>query len=144
MYKNSFSKGFSLVELMIVVAIIAILAAVAIPAYFNHTLRVRQSDAFNNLLDVKAAEEMFYSQFNRYADFSDGSTFTSLLSFQFSNSVYYGIREVTITDDTFSFRAIGKYSRLAGDCLEVTESDDPARCPHTAELKLSLMDLLFN
>ena len=144
MHKKSFSKGFSLVELMIVVAIIAILAAVAIPAYFNHTLRIRQTDAFNNLLDVKAAEEMFYSQFNRYADYADGSTFTNLFSFNFSNSVYYGIREVTITDDTFSFRAIGKSSRLTGDCIEVTESDDPERCPNTAELKLSLIDLLFN
>jgi type IV pilus assembly protein PilE len=144
MYKNSFSKGFSLVELMVVVAIIAILAAVAIPAYFNHTLRVRQTDAFNNLLDVKAAEEMFYSQFNRYAGFADGDTFTNLFSFQFSNSVYYGIRSVTITDETFTFRAIGKYSRLAGDCLEVTETDDPVRCANTAELKLSLIDLLFN
>jgi type IV pilus assembly protein PilE len=144
MHKKSFSKGFSLVELMIVVAVIAILAAVAIPAYFNHTLRVRQSDAFHNLLDVKAAEEMFYSQFNRYADYSDGSTFTSLFSFQFSNSVYYGIREGTITDDTFIFRARGKYSHLAGDCIIVNESDDPERCPNTAELKLSLIDLLFN
>jgi prepilin-type N-terminal cleavage/methylation domain-containing protein len=131
MHKKSFSKGFSLVELMIVVAVIAILAAVAVPAYFNHTLRVRQTDAFHNLLDVKAAEEMFYSQYNRYADYSDGSTFTNLFS-------------GTITDDTFIFRARGKYSHLDGDCIIVNETDDPERCPNTAELKLSLIDLLFN
>jgi type IV pilus assembly protein PilE len=146
MLKKLNSKGFSLIELMVVVAVIGILAAVAVPAYFNHVLRVRQTDAFNNLLDVKVAEEMFYSQYNRYADFSDGSTFTGLFTFSFSDSQFYGIRGYTITDDTYIVRAIGKgagtvYQKLAGDCIIVNETDDPERCPGTAELKFSLIDM---
>lgn len=59
--KTAGDGGFSLIELMIVVAIIAILAAVAIPAYFNHTMRSRQSAVVGELMSIKAAQERYFA-----------------------------------------------------------------------------------
>ena len=60
--------GFSLVELMVVIAIIGILLAVAAPAYFNHMSRSRQSYAVNELMAIRASEEMYFAENGNFAD----------------------------------------------------------------------------
>ncbi|WP_425879400.1 pilin [Acinetobacter sp. TWP2-2-3] len=51
---NTVQKGFTLIELMIVVAIIGILAAIAIPAYQDYTVRARVSEGMTAASAVKA------------------------------------------------------------------------------------------
>jgi type IV pilus assembly protein PilA len=53
-------KGFTLIELMIVVAIIGILAAIAIPAYQDYTIRAQVSEGMNLAAAAKAAVSEFY------------------------------------------------------------------------------------
>jgi type IV pilus assembly protein PilE len=61
------AKGFSLIELMVVVAIIAILASLAYYSYSRYAFRVRRADGREMLMRVAAAQERFFTNYNRYA-----------------------------------------------------------------------------
>ena len=64
------NKGFTLIELMIVVAIIGILAAIAIPNFLNYQCKAKQSEAKQSLGTIAKNEEAYISEFNKYADTS--------------------------------------------------------------------------
>ena len=59
-------KGFTLVELMVVIMVVAILAAIAIPGYTSQIRKSRRTEARNALLDAAAREERFYATNNFY------------------------------------------------------------------------------
>lgn len=56
------NNGFSLIELMVTVAILAILAAIAYPSYRDQILKSRRGDAQTALLEIAQRQERFYAQ----------------------------------------------------------------------------------
>ena len=62
------STGVTLMELMITLAIVAILAAVAIPGYRQYSTRGHRTEGAMALTQIAARQEQFYLQNNTYAD----------------------------------------------------------------------------
>jgi type IV pilus assembly protein PilA len=63
-------KGFTLIELMIVVAIIGILAAIAIPNFLRFQAKSKQSEAKTNLGGIFTAETSYFGENNTYGNFT--------------------------------------------------------------------------
>ncbi len=61
------NRGFTLIELMIVVVVISVLAAIALPAYQGYVERARRADAKAGLLSLQLAQEKFRANCRFYA-----------------------------------------------------------------------------
>jgi len=72
-------QGFTLIELMIAVAIVGILSAIAYPSYTQYVTRGKRSEGRAALLDTAAKLERFYSDRSRYA--TANNTFPALTGF---------------------------------------------------------------
>lgn len=64
---RTYSRGFTLTEIMIVVAILGILASIVYPSYLDYVLRGNRSEGKALLLDAAARQERYYAQNNTYA-----------------------------------------------------------------------------
>lgn len=69
-----FNRGFTLIELMIVVAIISILASIAMPAYTSYVARARRADARTQLTQVQQYVQRFYAANDAYDKDRNGNS----------------------------------------------------------------------
>ena len=141
-------KGFTLIELMIVVAIIGILAAIAIPAYQDYTIRAKMTEALTLASSAKTSVSEFYiSQGSMPADEdeagidSTGANYATpvvaAMNYARTNATT-GVITITINDiggdtaanDAFTMTGVGSNQGVTWTCAPTSVDDKymPASC----------------
>jgi type IV pilus assembly protein PilE len=114
------AKGFTLIELMITVAVIAILTAVALPSYTDYVTRSKFVEATTHLSDLRVKNEQFFQDHRTYAPgicAPTGANATQIKYFDFS---CVGTPDA----NTFAIQAAGKAGTdLAGITFTINESN---------------------
>lgn len=117
------TRGFSLIELMITIVIVAILASIAYPSYQNYILKSRRADAMVALQRIQLEQEKFRAGCTQYASKLEGTRtcdatvttnpFVLGLPTSQSDNGYYNIEpeSVTATGYTLKATAIGNQAR---------------------------------
>lgn len=122
---NRHGFGFTLIELMIVVAVIGILAAIAFPSYAEYVKKGRRSAAQSHLMDIAQREQQYLLDVRAYA-----ATLTALgVTTPTDVSTYYTIKvDVVDAPPTFTITATAKGAQLSdGDLtLDSTGAKTPA------------------
>lgn len=122
--KHSVQKGFTLIELMIVVAIIGILAALAIPAYQDYTIKARVNEGASVTGAVKTAMEVYWSEKGNLTDafdstsvFGDDDLGLSTVASQYVSQVRIS-GTATFPRITVALRTLNDLGEASGKCFQ--------------------------
>lgn len=132
MKKTKVMKGFTLIELMIVVAIIGIIAAIAYPSYMESVRKSNRSDAKVQLTDVAQRLQRCYTTYNKY-NHADCGVYKQLSEGDekiLSGAEYYGITLTAIGDTTYTLTATpeaGKAQESDAKCTTLTLTNSGVR-----------------
>jgi type IV pilus assembly protein PilE len=115
-------RGFTLIELMIVVAIIGLLAAIALPSYQDYIRKSRRADAKSSLSQLAQFMERNFSLAQRYD--KDGAGVNIALPFTESpvdgSSKYYDLALSSVAQNTYTLQAVPKNGQQIDKCATLT------------------------
>ena len=108
-------RGFTLIELMITVALIAILAAIVLPSYQDSVRKARRTDARGALTTVAQLLERYNTERNTYVGASLGNAATDLYRAASENG-YYALALSNLTANTFTITATPTSNQAIDPC----------------------------
>lgn len=121
---NRAQRGFTLIELMVVVTIVAILAAIAIPSFTDHIRKGRRADAAAFLADIVARQQQFLLDRRAYAtSITDTPGAGGLgLTIPANVTAHYSISMATVNDPppSFTLTATPQGAQTAERCGSLT------------------------
>lgn len=116
--------GFTLIELMIVVAIISILAAIAIPSYQSHIAKTRRADAQGALLQLANVMERYYTEQSpfTYVGASLGSAATDIFANQSpgTGTAFYNLSISAVAVNSYTLTATPTNAQSSDSCGTLT------------------------
>jgi type IV pilus assembly protein PilE len=124
------TNGFTLIELMITVAVIGILAAIAYPSYIDYLIRTSRAAAQSFMLDVSNKEEQYLLDARSYAAVANNAGFSALgLTVPSEVSSYYNLSVASPSASTYTIQAAPiAGTRQAGDGT-LTLTQDGTKSP---------------
>ena len=111
-------NGFTLVELLVVVAIIGILATIALPAYQSYVMKSHRQAAISAILDLGSREARYYTTNNNYTNSMTTLGYASdpMPVTGGSTNTYYNLSVTSASTTAFSLQAVPVNTQTTDTC----------------------------